>query len=57
MTSLYLAGTYAEIWNGGGRLDGLLVSKWGTFDSDVPSRSQRRQSVSKAVPKRERERE
>lgn len=33
---LYIAGTYAEIWNGGGRLDGLLITNRGSFE-DVPS--------------------
>lgn len=60
MTSLYLAGTYAEIRNGGGRLNGLLVSERGTFDSDIPSRRQRQERlVDTIVPvaRRERERE
>lgn len=29
---LYIAGTYAEIWNGGGRLDGLLIRDRGSFE-------------------------
>lgn len=37
---IYLAGTYAEIWHGGGRLDGLLVDDLHGrgFDQDVAGR-------------------
>lgn len=36
---MYIAGTYAEIWNGGGRLDGLLYPPdRGGFDHGIASR-------------------